>query len=170
MRSRLTPRRWPGRCRRAARLGLPRPSRLAQLRLLFVLRQSGPVSIGQLGRHPWRHRCATASEFVDRVERRGLATRIHREDDRPRWSIVSSATTGARLLAEIEGARQDARCQQVLKLLTADELASSITSFRIMGRAFVGLIPTIDLDTRRDSGESRNATHDPARDAGGAPA
>src|ERR1035437_8187396 len=52
-----------------------------QLRLPFLLGQSGPGSIGQLA-DPLGVTDATASEFVDRVERRGLAVRSHRADDR----------------------------------------------------------------------------------------
>src|SRR5664279_6429916 len=52
-----------------------------QLRLLFVLGQSGPVSIGQLA-DKLGVTDATASELIDRVERRGLVVRSHRVEDR----------------------------------------------------------------------------------------
>jgi len=75
-----------------------------QLRLLYLLGQSGPVSIGQLA-EMMGVAAATASEFVDRVERRGLATRSHRADDR-RVVECRLSDEGANLLAEIQGARR----------------------------------------------------------------
>src|SRR5450759_677859 len=62
---------------------------------------------------------ATASEFVDRVERRGLAIRTHRADDR-RVVDCKLSDDGARLLAEIAGARQ-AAMRQVLAILTTED-------------------------------------------------
>src|SRR5450830_1317303 len=85
-----------------------------QLRLLFVLGRSGPVSIGQLA-DMLGVTDATASEFVDRVERRGLAIRSHRADDR-RVVDCKLSDDGARLLAEIAGARQ-AAMREVLAIL-----------------------------------------------------
>jgi DNA-binding MarR family transcriptional regulator len=100
-----------------------------QLRLLFVLGQSGPVSIGQLA-DTLGVTDATASEFVDRVERRGLAVRSHRADDR-RVVDCRLSDEGARLLAEIQGARQDSM-RQVLAVLTADELSDFDRLLRTM--------------------------------------
>ena len=91
-----------------------------QLRVLFVLGQDGPLSIGQLADR-LGVADATASEIVDRVERRGLAVRSHRADDR-RVVDCRLSDEGASLLAEIQGARQDA-IRQVLNVLNADELA-----------------------------------------------
>ena len=91
-----------------------------QLRLLFTLRQSGPVPIGQLA-EMLSVTAATASEFVDRLERRGLATRSHRLDDR-RVVECRLSDAGARLLAEIAGARRQV-VRQALALLTQEELA-----------------------------------------------
>src|ERR1035437_5285928 len=86
-----------------------------QLRLLFLLGQSGPDSIGQLA-DKMGVTDATASEFVDRVERRGLAIRTHRADDR-RVVNCELSDDGSRLLAEIAGARQVAM-RQVFTILT----------------------------------------------------
>jgi DNA-binding MarR family transcriptional regulator len=91
-----------------------------QLRLLFTLSQSGPVSIGQLADR-LGVADATASEFVDRLERRGLATRSHRADDR-RVVECGVSEQGAMLLSEIAGARREA-LRRVLALLTQEELA-----------------------------------------------
>jgi Transcriptional regulators len=138
-----------------------------QLRLLFVLGQSGPVSIGQLA-DILGVTDATASEFVDRVERRGLATRIHREDDR-RVVDCQLSDDGARLLAEIEGARQDA-LRQVLKLLTADELAQFDHFLQIMAERLSASSPP---STSTQGGTQVNLgtpPTTPARDAGGGPA
>lgn len=110
-----------------------------QLRLLFVLRQSGPVSIGQLADR-LGVTDATASEFVDRVERRGLAMRIHRDDDR-RVVDCRLSDDGARLLAEIQGARQDAM-RRVLALLTPDELAQFDHLLQIMAERLSASSPT----------------------------
>jgi DNA-binding MarR family transcriptional regulator len=100
-----------------------------QLRLLFTLGESGPVSIGQLA-HMLGVTDATASEFVDRLERRGLAVRSHRADDR-RVVDCRLSDDGALLLAEIQGARQTAM-RQMLGLLTADELAQFDHLLQIM--------------------------------------
>jgi DNA-binding MarR family transcriptional regulator len=110
-----------------------------QLRLLFVLRQSGPVSIGQLA-DMLGVTAATASEFVDRVERRGLAVRIHRDDDR-RVVDCRLSDEGARLLAEIQDARQDA-IRRVLALLTQDELAQFDHLLQIMAERLSASSPT----------------------------
>jgi DNA-binding MarR family transcriptional regulator len=91
-----------------------------QLRLLFLLRESAPVSIGQLA-DKLGVTDATASEFVDRVERRGLAVRTHRADDR-RVVECRLSDDGLRLLAEIAGARRDGM-RQVLSVLGPEELA-----------------------------------------------
>jgi DNA-binding MarR family transcriptional regulator len=100
-----------------------------QLRLLFVLGQSGPVSIGQLA-DMLRVTDATASEFVDRVERRGLAIRSHRADDR-RVVDCKLSDEGVRLLAEIAGARRKA-LRQVLAALAPEELADFDRLIRLM--------------------------------------
>jgi DNA-binding MarR family transcriptional regulator len=91
-----------------------------QLRLLFFLAQNGPVSVGQLAETLGVSN-ATASEIVDRLERRGLATRSHRSDDR-RVVECRLSDDGARLLSEIAGARREA-LRRALALLTLDELA-----------------------------------------------
>lgn len=114
-----------------------------QLRLLFVLGQSGPVSIGQLA-HMLGVTDATASEFVDRVERRGLATRSHRLDDR-RVVDCRLSDEGASLLAEVAGARRKAM-RQMLVVLTADELADFDRLIRLMAERLSAASPSAQTE------------------------
>jgi DNA-binding MarR family transcriptional regulator len=100
-----------------------------QLRLLFVLGESGPVSIGQLA-EMLGVTAATVSELVDRVERRGLVLRRHRADDR-RVVDCDVSDEGTRLLTQIAGARQQAS-RQMLSVLTQDELADFDRLLRVM--------------------------------------
>jgi DNA-binding MarR family transcriptional regulator len=138
-----------------------------QLRLLFLLGQSGPVSIGQLA-DMLGVTDATASEFVDRVERRGLAIRSHRADDR-RVVDCKLSDDGARLLAEIAGARQ-AAMREVLAILTPEELADVDRLLRIVAErlstAIQPFVPT-EGGTQVNSGTPPTS---PARAAGGGPA
>jgi len=114
-----------------------------QLRILFVLGQSGPVSIGHLA-HMLGVTDATASEFVDRVERRGLATRSHRADDR-RVVECRLSDEGAGLLAEIRGARREA-VRQMLVVLTADELADFDRLIRLMAERLSAASPSAQTE------------------------
>ena len=91
-----------------------------QLRLLFILGHAGPISIGQLAER-LGVTAATASELIDRVERRGLVSRRHRADDRRIVECLIS-DEGSRLLAQITGARQQA-ARRLLSVLTDEELA-----------------------------------------------
>jgi DNA-binding MarR family transcriptional regulator len=110
-----------------------------QLRLMFMLSQSGPVSIGQLA-DKLGVADATASEFVDRLERRGLATRSHRADDR-RVVDCRLSEQGVLLLAEIAGARREAM-RRVLSLLTQEELADLDRLLQVVaGRLSVAASP-----------------------------
>jgi len=102
-----------------------------QLRLLFMLRQSGSVSIGQLA-DMLAVTAATASEFVDRVERRGLVVRIHRADDR-RVVDCQLSDEGARLLGQIEGARQELK--KLVGVLWANEARAAVSIRVREGRA-----------------------------------
>ncbi len=137
-----------------------------QLRLLFVVRQSGPVSIGQLA-DMLGVTDATASEFVDRVERRGLAVRIHRADDR-RVVDCQLSDEGARLLAEIEGARQEAM-RKVLALLTPDELVQFDHFLQIMAERLSASSPMSASTEGATQVRFGRPPTSPARDAGGRP-
>ena len=138
-----------------------------QLRLLFLLGESGPVSIGQLA-NKMGVTDATASEFIDRVERRGLASRSHRADDR-RVVDCKLSDDGARLLAEIAGARQ-AAMRQVLAILTPEELADVDRLLRIVTKRLSAAI--------QSSASAEGGTHvnsgkppmSPAHKADGGPA
>jgi len=138
-----------------------------QLRLLFMLGQSGPVSIGRLA-DKMGVTDATASEFVDRVERRGLAIRTHRADDR-RVVDCTLSDDGASLLAEIAGARQ-AAMHQLLTVLTPEELADVHRLLRIvterLSSATQSSVST-EGGTYVNSGEPLTS---PAHKAGGGPA
>jgi DNA-binding MarR family transcriptional regulator len=138
-----------------------------QLRLLFMLRQSGSVSIGQLA-DMLAVTAATASEFVDRVERRGLVVRIHRADDR-RVVDCQLSDEGARLLGQIEGARQDA-LRQVLALLTPDELAEFDHFLELMADRLSASRPPSPQAQGGSQVNLDRPPESPARDAGGRPA
>jgi len=92
----------------------------SQARVLFLLRDEGRLTMSGLAER-LGVTSATASGIVERIERRGLVQRIHREDDR---RIVECALTedGLRLVRELAGARLDA-FRQMLAVLTPDELA-----------------------------------------------
>ncbi|HEY5487628.1 MAG TPA: MarR family transcriptional regulator [Candidatus Limnocylindrales bacterium] len=109
-----------------------------QLRLLFKLRQSGPVSIGELA-NLLGVTDATASELVDRVERRGLVIRVHRADDR-RVVDCQLSDEGVRLLAQVAGARREG-LRQALTVLTPDELAQFDRLLCLMAERLKGLTP-----------------------------
>jgi DNA-binding MarR family transcriptional regulator len=137
-----------------------------QLRLLFILGQSGPISIGQLA-DMLGVADATASEFVDRVERRGLAIRSHRVDDR-RVVDCRLSDEGARLLAEIAGARQEA-IRRVLTVLTPEELADVDRLLTVVTERLAAIqsSPSAEGGTQLNSGMPPKTT---ARAAGGGPA
>jgi DNA-binding MarR family transcriptional regulator len=137
-----------------------------QLRLLFVLGQSGPISIGQLA-DTLGVADATASEFVDRVERRGLAIRSHRADDR-RVVDCRLSDEGALLLAEINGARQEAM-RRVLTVLTPEELADVDRLLKVVTERLAAIQSSASAEggTRVNSGTPPKTT---ARAAGGGPA
>ena len=119
-----------------------------QLRLLFTLGQSGPISIGQLA-EMLGVTAATASELVDRVERRGLVSRRHRADDR---RVVESQLSeeGVQLLVQIAGTRQQAT-REALSVLDEEELADLGRLLRAMAERLAA--------ARTDAG-SRSATTD----------
>jgi DNA-binding MarR family transcriptional regulator len=92
----------------------------SQLRLLVLLREEGPLPMSRLaaalGVTP-----ATASGAIDRIERRGLAERCHRGDDR---RVVECALTGQGedLVRAMTEAHVD-QVKQLLALFTPAELA-----------------------------------------------
>ena len=141
--------------------------RFGQLRLLFVLAQSGPLSIGHLA-GLLGITDATASEIVDRLERRGLAIRSHRSDDR-RVVECRLSDAGASMLADVAGARREA-LRAPLSVLTASELAQLDGLVLIMAERLSAVSPasaSTQGETRVDSGTVRTS---PTRYAGRRPA
>ena len=90
-----------------------------QLRVLFMLRDNRPVSIGALAERLGVG-LASASETIDRIERRGLVARHHAQDDR---RVVECGLTdrGAQLVQEIAGVRLEGM-RRLLGVLTPPEL------------------------------------------------
>ena len=136
-----------------------------QLRLLFLLRESQPVSIGQLADN-LGVTDATASEFVDRVERRGLAIRAHRADDR-RVVECCLSEDGVRLLAEIAGARRDGM-RQVLSVLSSEELAQFDRLLGLMAERLPAALSSVNAKGE-DAVDSGKPATSPSR-GGGEPA
>jgi DNA-binding MarR family transcriptional regulator len=92
----------------------------SQVRVLFLLREQGPMPMSRLA-EILGVTSATASGIVERIERRGLVERLHRAEDR---RVVECALTeqGERITREMAGARLDA-FRQMLAVLTPAELA-----------------------------------------------
>ncbi len=91
-----------------------------QLRVLFLLRDEGPVSIGTVAER-LRVSLASASETIDRIERRKLVVRQHSADDR-RVVECRLSEDGERLVQEIAGVRLEGM-RRLLGVLTLGELA-----------------------------------------------
>lgn len=93
---------------------------LAQIRLLFLLKREGPLSMGRIA-EMFDLSSTAATGFVGRVERHGLIERRHREDDR---RVVECGLTesGARFVDAMSGLRLDA-IKSALEILTERELS-----------------------------------------------
>ncbi len=90
-----------------------------QLRVMFWLGRYGPASMSSMAQ--WLGvGLATVTGIVERLERRGLVERRHRDDDR---RIVECELTeaGNALVAEVDGVRSDAM-RQALGVLDESEL------------------------------------------------
>jgi DNA-binding MarR family transcriptional regulator len=90
-----------------------------QLRVLFLLRDEGPLSIGTLADR-FGVSLASASETIDRIERRKLVVRRHGQDDR-RIVECRLSESGDQLVQEISGVRLEGM-RRVLGVLTPEEL------------------------------------------------
>jgi DNA-binding MarR family transcriptional regulator len=101
-----------------------------QLRVLFLLRDDGPVSIGALADRLGVS-LASASETIDRIERHQFVVRRHREDDR---RVVECRLTarGEQLVEEIAGIRLEGM-RRLLGVLTPDELTEFDRLIRLIG-------------------------------------
>jgi DNA-binding MarR family transcriptional regulator len=141
--------------------------RFGQLRLLFVLAQSGPVSIGHLA-GMLGVTDATASEIVDRLERRGLAIRSHRADDRRVVECLLS-DAGSRLLADVTGARREA-LRASLSVLNASELAQLDALLQVMADRLSAASPSSASTEGATKVNLGTPPGNSAGDAGGGPA
>jgi DNA-binding MarR family transcriptional regulator len=76
-----------------------------QLRLVYLLSQQGPQSIGHIAER-FGVTMTAASQFADRIERQGLAERHHRSDDR-RVVELRLTEAGSALVAGMLGMQRD---------------------------------------------------------------
>lgn len=100
-----------------------------QLRVLFLLRDDGPVSIGALAGRLGVS-LASASETIDRIERHELVERHHRQDDR-RVVEVRLSERGEQLVREIAGIRLEGM-RRLLGVLTPEELTEFDRLIRVI--------------------------------------
>jgi DNA-binding MarR family transcriptional regulator len=101
-----------------------------QLRVLFLLRDESPISIGTLAERLGVS-LASASETIDRIERRELVVRHHREDDR-RVVTCRLSERGEHLVEEIAGIRLEGM-RRLLGVLTPEELTEFDRLIRVIG-------------------------------------
>jgi DNA-binding MarR family transcriptional regulator len=87
--------------------------------VLFLLRDERPISIGALAERLGVS-LATASETIDRIERRDLVVRHHGVDDR-RIVVCQLSDRGEQLVEKIAGVRLEGM-RRLLGVLTPDEL------------------------------------------------
>lgn len=92
---------------------------LAQIRLLFLLKREGPLSMGRIA-EMFDLSSTAATGFVGRIERHGLIERRHRVDDR---RVVECGLTesGARFVDAMSGLRLEV-IKSALEVLTEREL------------------------------------------------
>jgi DNA-binding MarR family transcriptional regulator len=102
---------------------------MTQLRLLFRLRHGGPATMGEIARSAGVS-LQSATALIERVQRRGLVAREHREDDR-RVVECHLTETGRALVDEIAGQRT-ASVRATLSVLDPDELAHFHGLLRLM--------------------------------------
>ena len=91
----------------------------SQFRVLYLSSEQGPITMSRLAEildvTP-----ATATGVIERLEKRGLAERSHRGDDR-RVVECSLSEAGRQMVGAATGARLD-QMRQWLSVLTPDEL------------------------------------------------
>lgn len=92
---------------------------LGQLRILFMIRADGPLSIGGIA-EMFGVGQAAASGFAERIEKHGLVERQHRTDDR-RVVECHLTAAGERLLDDLAGIQVGA-LQRALDTLSHEEL------------------------------------------------
>ncbi|HEY8198440.1 MAG TPA: MarR family winged helix-turn-helix transcriptional regulator [Candidatus Limnocylindrales bacterium] len=91
-----------------------------QLRLVYLLSQQGPQSIGHIAER-FGLTMTAASQFADRIERQGLAERHHRRDDR-RVVELRLTEAGSALVAGMLGMQRDV-LRDLFSVFTPAELA-----------------------------------------------
>ena len=98
---------------------LERELTIGQMRLLFLLLEAGPRSMGQIA-ETFGSSLAAASGLVERTEQHGLVERQHRSDDR---RIVECVLTsrGRQLIDELSGIHTDT-VKATLAVLEPQEL------------------------------------------------
>ena len=100
-----------------------------QMRLLFLLSKHGPSPVSRVAE--WLNvGMPAASGVLDRVEKHGLVTRLHRMDDR---RVVECALTdaGRQLMEEIAGMRRVV-LRRTLRVLTEEELGDLTRLVKIL--------------------------------------
>lgn len=90
-----------------------------QLRLVYLLSQQGPQSIGHIAER-FGVTMTAASQFADRIERQGLAERHHRSDDR-RVVELRLTEAGNALVAGMLGMQRDV-LRDLFSVFTPTEL------------------------------------------------
>ncbi|HVQ23467.1 MAG TPA: MarR family winged helix-turn-helix transcriptional regulator [Candidatus Saccharimonadia bacterium] len=90
-----------------------------QLRLVYLLSQQGPQSIGHIAER-FGLTMTAASQFADRIERQGLAERHHRSDDR-RVVELRLTEPGSALVAGMLGMQRDV-LRDLFSVFTSAEL------------------------------------------------
>jgi DNA-binding MarR family transcriptional regulator len=101
-----------------------------QLRVLFLLRDEGPLSVGALADRLGVS-IASASETIDRIERHQFVERHHRDNDR-RVVECRLSDRGKQLVEEIAGVRLEGM-RRLLGVLTPDELTAFDRLIRLIG-------------------------------------
>jgi DNA-binding MarR family transcriptional regulator len=103
---------------------------LGQLRLFFLIRTEGPLTMGRIA-ELFGTGQAAATGFVERIERHGFLERRHRSDDR---RVVECHLTaeGAMLLDELGGLHRESLAR-ALSVLTDEELGEFDRLLRLIG-------------------------------------
>ena len=120
---------------------------LGQLRFIHELAEQRALSIGQVASH-LGVTLATASQFVDRLERPGYVERVHRSDDR---RVVECRLTprGLELVAAMRGMQREGLAR-VLGLLEPDELRDMERLFRVIAERIVATEATRAVASREE--------------------
>lgn len=105
---------------------------LPQFRVLVVLSNFGPLRMGELAQHVGANQ-SSFSRFADRMVAGGLIARSASPDSR-REVIISLTAEGARVYAEVTGARKQ-EIALVLEKLSPADLDAVRAGFEVFARA-----------------------------------